>query len=281
MSVQENASQKSIFDSLFNKENSDFWERTKTSFAKVPLDKLTIKNDFVKKTIELLPNGAWIAGGAARSCFVSTAEFGDIDIYFSSKESLIQTYHNILQNNLHVDESLSKYSITLKGGSLRAPLSLIKIAFFDDPYHCLDSFDFTVCQFAVDRDSAYFNVSGLEDVKTRKLYVHKFYKNQNPLQRINKYVRKGYELTKQAVQETNKFFYPPPAPTPAPTGAGAAINHSIATTLTYSGSTISVPTQQTFLRPPSFTDYRVIYDINWAPVTVAVTGGTDPSYGTE
>lgn len=138
----------------------------------------------------------WIAGGALRSYLSNDLSLTDIDIYFSSKRDYEHTVSSIMLLPEAKFKNVGDYGtkIEYKG----AILDFISLP-FDGPIHCLEEFDFTVCQFALTEDSFYHGESSLFDLAKKEI-VWSGAKIISPhffLWRILKYERKGFTLSKE------------------------------------------------------------------------------------
>lgn len=140
-----------------------------------------------------LAPGGWIAGGALRSRIAKDGA-SDYDCYFSHP-----THFNLARENLLTDRELSvriKFEdiTVLTLDSTIGKIDLVK-RFYKTPIHCLEDFDFTVCQFAIDsHHRVYWSSQGLSDLHDRKLVLANPSCPLSTMMRLNKYGAKGYQM---------------------------------------------------------------------------------------
>jgi len=134
--------------------------------------------------------GTWIAGGAVRDSILGEQR-SDIDIFGESKEALEKFITDNLSNaRIVYDSELMK---TYKLGK-------DKIQVIFRPYqtitNCLDSFDYTICQFAYDGEKIFCNPESLIAIHRRALVVHRVHSefSLDSLRRLQKYIKKGYTI---------------------------------------------------------------------------------------
>jgi hypothetical protein len=178
-------------------------------YTTIPLEEFRdIKNTQILDLIELsriLPTGAVIAGGSVSSAINGDDLAGDIDIFFTTPNAFEDTYA-ILQRQLYpivvgyvaetplIEAKMTpnKLSFIKFNHTIRKPIQLIKMIWYESIEHVIDSFDFTVTQFAIANGSITCNPMSLMDLCKKKLVVNRV---QNPiasLRRLIKYTSKGY-----------------------------------------------------------------------------------------
>lgn len=144
-----------------------------------------------KKPLITPTEGIWIAGGAIRQWFNGNEAPSDIDIFGFSEEKLKAFEETTFKGfkKLVENAQLSSYSYH---GQL---VQVIKYDFYNNVADLLDSFDFSVCQFAWDGAEVYATQSAVISVLRKHLRVHKISKElaADSLRRAFKYQRKGYE----------------------------------------------------------------------------------------
>ena len=132
----------------------------------------------------------WIAGGAIRQWFNDGESMSDIDIFGKSQQALDNFINEKLwaANKISEQDHLSSFSLN---GQL---IQVIKYDYYDSVHDLLDSFDFTVCQFAWDGEIVYSTEASIVSVLRKHLRVHQITKElaADSLRRAFKYQRKGY-----------------------------------------------------------------------------------------
>jgi hypothetical protein len=145
----------------------------------------------------------WIAGGALRDFFLlgKVQEESDIDFYFSNKENyqialgVFKKTHEIKYENENTTR-LEKDS---------EKIDLIKI-YWPDPRECIRSFDFTCCACALGRSEIYNHEAFFMDIARRRISVNRFSDPKSILNRINKYIDKGFNISKTELAKVERWI---------------------------------------------------------------------------
>ncbi len=125
--------------------------------------------------------GPWICGGAVRRAITGLDE-SDYDFFFPGEHELTSFVADLMKRGFTMSSS-GKMNVTLTGdievGTEDKPkkhkviVQAIKI-YAPSASIVLDSFDFTICQFAMDGgDGILLNPMALFDLTRKKLVVHK------------------------------------------------------------------------------------------------------------
>lgn len=130
------------------------------------------------------PSGPWIAGGAVRGIF-HQEEKTDIDVFFSHRE---QYTGACAANGADPSELVTK----VRKDGLR--IDLVGVEFYPNTEALLDSFDFTICQFAYDGESIICGEYSLVDLYRKRLAVHKISFASSSVIRLLKYAGKGFTV---------------------------------------------------------------------------------------
>ena len=153
--------------------------------------------------MEYLPDGAVIAGGFALNVIIEEKKSSDIDFFFLNEKAFDDTLALFLSPpedgrwayNGYVlkEESMQKGSryVMLTHDTLPA-VQLLRMVWYDNPEHVIDSFDFTIAQFAFDNKSFYFNGASMMDLARKRLILHRMQFPASTLRRLIKYASKGY-----------------------------------------------------------------------------------------
>lgn len=169
----------------------------------------------------VLPEGAVIAGGAVASAMLGEDIATDIDIFFTNSLSFEETYQMI--DNVTVDTEDAwifkdyKCDKTLDEikkdwqeirhvkfthpDPTRKPIQLIKMLWYNDASHVIDSFDFTVCQFALQDEFIIYNSMGMVDLLKKRINIHKLQYPATSLRRLIKYTSKGYYASAEVLMK--------------------------------------------------------------------------------
>lgn len=138
---------------------------------------------------ELNLENVFIAGGALRSSLLNE-RYSDIDIFSTENKHLDEFQDTLSEWELVYDAEKLK---TLKKGNDKIQLIYRE---YESIESCLDSFDFTICQFAMNNEGLYCNPESLIHLFRKRLVVHKI----NPewaydtLRRLQKYIKAGFTI---------------------------------------------------------------------------------------
>ena len=155
-----------------------------------------------KPTVSLVDG--WIAGGAVRAYF-NGEKTSDIDIFSTSQEKMLENIKSInTSNSDKIYETKTNITFNING----------KVIQFMKLYHpnlesLFDSFDFTLCQFAMDKDGNIFStVESVTSVLRGHLSVHKIQEGfqLDSLRRAFKYYDKGYRPCLGSISDMAKSF---------------------------------------------------------------------------
>lgn len=158
----------------------------------MPIDLIKLEQEtFIGQRPIVSPTkDVWIAGGAIRQWFNDGELMTDIDVFGKNQESL----DNFISEKLWAAKKISEQN-HLSSFSLNGQLiQVIKYNYYDSIHNLLDSFDFTVCQFAWDGKTVYSTEAAIVSVLRKRLRVHQITKElaADSLRRAFKYQRKGY-----------------------------------------------------------------------------------------
>lgn len=129
----------------------------------------------------------WVAGGSVRKYFSNEKGTTDIDIFFPNKKEWEKAKNILNDNSKLVFENNKTYKIKYK----KYYVDLVK-TFFSDPNECIKNFDFTVCSAAVDKDTVYYHPTFFIDLAKKVLVINSLPYPISTLQRLQKYILKGY-----------------------------------------------------------------------------------------
>lgn len=142
---------------------------------------------------------AIIAGGAVLSNFTHQ-EVKDVDVYFRSKESMINAFIELTRDWNSIYLGHTDKSITLKDRESNMIIQFICFDFFENAEAVFDAFDFTVCMAAIelgDEPELVMHPQFLSDVASRTLHFNANTKYPYiSLVRTRKYKERGYKIGK-------------------------------------------------------------------------------------
>ena len=134
----------------------------------------------------------------------------DVDIYARSRDQyrlMMEWLHTEWQN---VAESKNAYKVEWCVGDDCYLLSFIKINTelfrgYGKPYDIINSFDFTMCQFALYKENGEYiieyNPKGLEDLRNKVLRIHKIICPLSTLMRAFKFAKRGFSISPSEVMK--------------------------------------------------------------------------------
>jgi len=166
----------------------------------------TILFKALSRVPELTAAGPWIAGGAVRRTVRGEKLDSDFDFFFASKEQeekFTADLANMGARLLRKNDKNSLYILPseipedMDGEGVYLPemkIQLINFTYFESAEKVIDSFDFTLCQFAYDGASLYMSDFALWDAARKKLVPTRISFAVSSLRRLMKYSRQGYTV---------------------------------------------------------------------------------------
>lgn len=179
-----------------------FLERTPTQYTVMSLTYLSdrgIENRLLENLLEFLPDGAIIAGGFALSVVNEDKNSKDIDFFFTSEDAFNKTLEMFKSppegawayEGYVVNEAKNTRYVLLTHAT-RPAVQLLRMVWYQSAEHVIDSFDFTISQFAFDNKNFYFNGAAMLDLARKRLVLHRIQFPASTLRRLIKYSHKGY-----------------------------------------------------------------------------------------
>lgn len=142
---------------------------------------------------DLSPDGPWLAGGAIRRTLIGDPLSSDFDFFFRDSDQLDSFRKEIRSKGAQkfVDnDHVETYSLEISGKP--QTIQLIKFRFYRCAEDVLDSFDFTITQFAYDGKDLITGEYALWDLARRRLAIHKLTYGVATMRRLLKYTKQGY-----------------------------------------------------------------------------------------
>ena len=145
-----------------------------------------------------LPNNSIVAGGYVLGLLRGNAkDIGDIDIYSKSEDMFLELQELLFKQG-YIKKPIPS-GILVFADTFSKPghfdVQLIRTLWFDSPEHVIDTFDFTVCQFAIQNGFLIFNPMGVFDATRKELIINRLNFPNTMLKRIVKYEGKGFTIT--------------------------------------------------------------------------------------
>lgn len=192
---------------------------------------VTLENTTLARLLKMVPTltseGPWLAGGALRKTVLGQKPDTDFDFFFKNEEQLnefarfLEDHGNAteIQSTEHaktylltvpddpeadndVDEPVligkltkptKKQQFTADGvPGKTAKIQLIHFKFYANAAEVIDSFDFTLCQFAFDGETLTYADFALFDAARKRLVIHKITYPVSTMRRLLKYQQQGF-----------------------------------------------------------------------------------------
>ncbi len=155
-----------------------------------------------------LPGGVWVAGGAIRRTLINAYLDSDVDFFFRDSHTFEEFVRKLESNPkislLIKNEKNSTYLFKYAdkaGLEKEIKIQLIFIQYYPTPEELLDSFDFTICQFATDGKTVWMGKYSLWDLGRRRLAVHKITYPVASVRRMMKYGGQGFTICSGCIKE--------------------------------------------------------------------------------
>ena len=146
-----------------------------------------------------------VAGGCIRSMLLREWP-QDIDIFFKNKEAFEEFKRQSDQDNKVTYET--ENSVVYKEHKIDGkvvPLNLVKIAYYETPEKCIETFDFTISQFALDKDQNIIATEGaILDLYGKRLVIDKLTYPVSTIRRMIKFTKRGYYMCDGAIKSLFK-----------------------------------------------------------------------------
>ena len=151
-------------------------------------------NETLDRIIKPSKEGPWIAGGCIRRLVSNEKPFeSDIDFFFANEEQLVSFRNSLLGLKAEVTKESEfniEYKLCLDNKIYK--IQAIKIKFYSNIEEVLNSFDFTICQFAFDGSTLYCGEYSLWDLSRKRLVINKVTYGVSTVRRLLKYTKQGY-----------------------------------------------------------------------------------------
>jgi hypothetical protein len=149
--------------------------------------------DFVIDILGVRP-GVWLAGGAIRSLFDNT-EIEDYDLFFSDYRLYIDTFARLISIHGFEIKFICPEGklITLKNKA-GVKVQLITAQFYQSEVQLINTFDFSVTQFATDGETIFVGSTSIQDAENKVLRLENLSYPVATINRLFKYKKKGYNI---------------------------------------------------------------------------------------
>ena len=176
----------------------------------------TFDETILHKALQRVPAvssaGPWIAGGAVRKTIQGAPLSSDFDFFFASQEQADAFSTNVRgmgASLLYDNEKNSTYIlptsvVNLDDKSFKLPemkIQAICFRYYASAEEVIDSFDFTISQFAYDGESIFMADFALWDLARKRLVPHRISYATSSLRRIIKYANEGFTVCSGGLSE--------------------------------------------------------------------------------
>lgn len=147
-----------------------------------------------------VPVNGWIAGGAIRRWFAGKEDLSDVDVFFQNEQAF-NDYIVLLAQKGAKPLASHPNAVTYEYQQVR--VQCIRVKWYATLDELLDSFDFTVCQFAWNGTEFFATPEATISVLRNHLGAHNISQNfaVDSLRRAFKYCKKGYHPCNGTIQK--------------------------------------------------------------------------------
>lgn len=145
----------------------------------------------------------WIAGGSVRNFAIKQPIDSDVDFFFrhsTDRDAFIRRVQG-MTGYRKVKENEKIHTFTVEINEKKILCQAVGFAYYPDMAACLDTFDFTVTQFATDGHTLVTGPYSLFDLARKRIAIHKISYGASSVRRLLKYAAKGFTVCQGAAAE--------------------------------------------------------------------------------
>lgn len=150
----------------------------------------------------LSKDGPWLAGGSLRRTILGIEPDSDFDFFFRDAAQLAEFgaeigrrgFYETRKSDHHIE-----YRGNINGTGMPRDIQCIRLAYYKTAEEVIDSFDFTICQFAFDGTKLTCGEFSLWDLGRKRLALHKLTYPVSSMRRMLKYARQGFRACNGAI----------------------------------------------------------------------------------
>lgn len=143
----------------------------------------------------LSPEGPWLAGGALRRTLLGKEPESDFDFFFRDADQLksfgkrleARGLKRVRETDHHIE-----YRGPVGDSKLSRDIQLIRFTYYQTAEEVIESFDYTICQFAFDGETVTCGEFSLWDLGRKRLAVHRITYPVASMRRLLKYATQGF-----------------------------------------------------------------------------------------
>jgi hypothetical protein len=157
-------------------------------------ERSAVSTDDLFRVLNVVKRDAWCAGGAIRRTLIKQPLDSDFDFFFRDADHLA-TWEAGLPSTLSLvreTEHHKHWRGTVGDSALPVDIQAIRFRFYPTAEAVIDSFDYTITQFALDGDTLVTTPEALWDLGRKKLAIHKVTYPVATMRRMLKYTRQGF-----------------------------------------------------------------------------------------
>lgn len=146
------------------------------------------------RVLAAVRNDAWCAGGAIRRTLIKQPLDSDFDFFFRDATQLAD-WEKALPSTLSLvreTEHHKHWKGVIEGSSLPVDIQAIRFRYYSSAAEVIDSFDYTITQFAIDGDKLVTTPYALWDLGRKRLAIHKVTYPVATMRRMLKYSNQGF-----------------------------------------------------------------------------------------
>jgi hypothetical protein len=150
--------------------------------------------DELFRVLDAVRNEAWCAGGAIRRTLIRAPLDSDFDFFFRSADHLAEWEKKLPSSVSFVRETEhhKQYRGTIGDSAVPVEIQAIRFRYYESAEQVIDSFDYTITQFALDGDKLITTPEALWDLGRKRLAIHKVTYPVATMRRMLKYSRQGF-----------------------------------------------------------------------------------------
>lgn len=150
--------------------------------------------DDLMRVLNAIQGDAWCAGGAIRRTISGQPLDSDFDFFFRDADRMAK-WERRLPTTLRLvreTEHHKHWRGTIDGSEIPIDVQAIKFRFYDRAEEVIDSFDYTITMFCLDKSDLVTTPLALWDLGRKKLAIHKITYPVATMRRLLKYGKQGY-----------------------------------------------------------------------------------------
>lgn len=146
----------------------------------------------------------FIGGGAVRRTLLKQPLDSDFDFFFNSEytRTFVEENSTLKKTRETMHHTQFEGKMQVDGEERDVKIQNIFFQYYNSPEELIDSFDYTLCQFAVDLSgNLYTTPEALWDVARKRLAIHKITYPVSSLRRMLKYTNQGFTACSGCLQD--------------------------------------------------------------------------------